>query len=66
MARSLFRGDEIAIERKDGRRTHGMFKREDERYVVVMGTVGDDTGKDILVPHANVLQIVVVARRTGE
>lgn len=58
--------DEIEIEKSDGRRVIGRFKRMDETFVKVRGTVGDNIGKEILVPMALVSQIVTIQRADAE
>lgn len=60
--RLMQRGDEISIYRDDDYRTHGIFVRETELYVVVKGTVGDDIGREILVSRPRIVQIVVVKK----
>ena len=52
-------GDNVWIERKDGYTTIGTFVEEDENYIVLQGTVGDNIGKTILVPRDNIAQITV-------
>lgn len=60
--RLLHRGDQLSIERVDGRRTFGTFLRQDEEYVVVRGVIGHDIGHEILVPRGKIMQIVVVEK----
>ena len=61
----MFRfGDQLAIERTDGRSTFGAFKCEDDEYMVVTGTVGERIGQEIAVPKRRIIQVVILERKS--
>jgi hypothetical protein len=62
----ISRGDELSVERTDGRSRHGTFVRESEHYVTLQGTVGNDLGNEILIPRDKIMQITVVQRASRE
>jgi hypothetical protein len=59
----LKRGDSICIEKKDDFSIIGFFQSQDDENILIEGTVGENTGKEIIVPKANVAQIIVIRRR---
>lgn len=61
----LQRGDQIVIETPEGR-TFGSFVRRDATYLTVRGSVGEDMGFEILVPHTQVTRIVILERRLDD
>lgn len=56
--RLLQTGMRLTIERKDGYSTHGTFLSENEEYIKVRGTVGNNINKEIIVPKSNIAQII--------
>jgi hypothetical protein len=61
----MHQGDEVCIDLintgdQPPYRVFGTFRSEGEDYVRITGTVGEDIGKDILVPRANVKLITIL------
>lgn len=55
-------GDHISVELETVEapfRQLGLFRSEDDEYIRLEGTVGNDIGKEILVPKHRVKRIVV-------
>lgn len=57
-------GDNIVIDFNNTNtapfRQHGVLRSEDDEWVRVEGTVGEDIGKTIMVPKSNIKRIVVL------
>jgi hypothetical protein len=58
----MVRGDIIQIERADGYSRYGKFIKSDDEYVIIRGTVGDDIGKEMLIPKAHIVQITIIQK----
>jgi hypothetical protein len=41
---------------------HGEYLREDETFIKIRGTVGDNIGKEILVPKSRIKDITILRR----
>lgn len=60
------RGNMVAIEVEATEapyRYHGEFKAQDEEYVKIKSTSGENIGKDVLVPKRVIKNIVIVSSR---
>lgn len=55
------RGSEIEVVRLDGSRVLGTFRRMDDEFLHVRGTLGDEIGKDIFIPRPVIAGITVLA-----
>lgn len=53
------RGDQVGVERNDGYTTIGTFVRQDDEYIVVEGTVGNNIGHEVVIPKSNITQVVI-------
>lgn len=58
------RGDALEVQRITGYTTFGTFVKQDDEFIVVKGTVGDNSGHNVIIPKKNIDQIVVIAKMT--
>jgi len=67
MTKPIRRGDLIVItfieEKSAPYQVFGVFKSQDDEYVMLLGTHGDIEDKEVFIPKATIKMIVVSKRR---